>query len=140
MITIPKIELRGGACLPGGPEGDGEPALSVRSPVGLARAWAGVGFPRVHVADLDAINGSGTNAPLIDEIGRDGAISIQAAAGANCTDSVDRLFEAGAAQVVLDIRAIEEPNWLAAIAESYPGSVVVSTDVRERRVVTRGWV
>jgi len=42
--------------------------------------------------------------------------------------------------VVVGLRAIEEPQWLASIAESYPGHVVVGTAVRERRVVTRGWV
>jgi phosphoribosylformimino-5-aminoimidazole carboxamide ribonucleotide (ProFAR) isomerase len=140
MITIPTIELRSGSCVfcPGA--GGADPSLSVRNPVGLARAWAGAGFPRVHVADLDAMAGCGTNASLIDEIVRDGAISIQATVGEQTTDAVDRLFDAGAARVVLNVSAIEDPSWLAAIADSYPGSVMVATDVRERRVVTRGWV
>ena len=140
MITIPTISLRGGACVSPGAADVSDPNLPLGSPVGLARAWAAAGFPQIHVADLDALGGSGTNATLIDEIVRDGGIGIQAASGAQTTDAVDRLFDAGAARVVLDVAAIEEPAWLATMADAYPGSVVVATDVRERRVVTRGWV
>jgi phosphoribosylformimino-5-aminoimidazole carboxamide ribotide isomerase len=140
VITIPTIELRNGACVVSAATAAADPELSALNPVGRARAWATAGFPRVHIADLDALNGCGTNALLIDEIVRDGAISIQAAVGAQSTEAVDRLFDAGALRVVLDGRAIEDPNWVAGLAESYPGSVVVATDVRERRVVTRGWV
>src|SRR5437763_790978 len=140
MITIPTIALRGGACVSPGASEVSDPNLPLGSPLGLARAWAAAGFPQLHVADLDAIGGSGTNAALLDEIVRDGGIGIQAASGAQTSDAVDRLFDAGAARVVLDVSTVEEPAWLARIADAYPGSVVVATDVRERRVVTRGWV
>jgi phosphoribosylformimino-5-aminoimidazole carboxamide ribotide isomerase len=140
MITIPTIALRGGVCISPVAAAASDPNLPLGSPVGLARAWAAAGFPRLHVVDLDALGGSGTNAALIDEIVRDGAIGIQTASGAHTTDAVDRQFDAGAARVVLDVSAVEEPVWLETIADAYPGSVVVATDVRERRVVTRGWV
>jgi phosphoribosylformimino-5-aminoimidazole carboxamide ribotide isomerase len=139
MITIPTIALRGGACVSPGAEASGS-ELPLGNAVGLARAWASAGFPQLHVADLDALGGSGANASLMDDIVRDGAIGIQAAYGAQTTDAVDRLFDAGAASVVLDVSAVEEPSWLATITEAYPGAVIVATDVRERRVVTRGWV
>jgi phosphoribosylformimino-5-aminoimidazole carboxamide ribotide isomerase len=140
MITIPTIALRGGACVSpcGGDACDLN--LPLGSAIGLARAWASAGFSELHVDDLDALAGSGMNARLMDDIVRDGGIGIQAASGAQTTEDVDRLFDAGAARVVLDAAAIEEPSWLASIADVYPRSVVVATDVRERRVVTRGWV
>ena len=106
----------------------------------MARAWAGAGFAQVHVADLDAVGGSGSNGGIIDEIARDGAITVQVATGAQTTDAVDRLFDGGVARVVLDVAAVEDSTWLGTIAGMYPGSLVVATDVRERRVVTRGWV
>jgi phosphoribosylformimino-5-aminoimidazole carboxamide ribotide isomerase len=140
MITIPTIALRGGTCVSNTRADVTDANLSVRCAVSLARTWAATGFPRVHVADLDALSGSGSNASVIDDIVRDGAIGIQAASGACTTEAVDRLFDAGAARVVLDIAAVDEPSWLEIVADSYPGSVVVATDVRERRVVTRGWV
>jgi phosphoribosylformimino-5-aminoimidazole carboxamide ribotide isomerase len=140
MITIPTIELRGGSAVARPRPTNGEPLGSVQNPVGFARTWASAGFPRVHVADLDALSGTGSNTALIDAIARDGGVSVQVAAGARSTDTVDRLFDAGADRIVLDVAAVEDPVWLATIIESYPGSVMVATDVRERRVVTRGWV
>jgi len=140
MITIPTIELRGGAAALGPPSVTDDADLKARNPITIARAWASAGFPTTHVADLDALEGIGTNASLIDDIVRDGAIRVQAAVGARTTESVDRLFDDGAARVVLDVSAVEEPSWIASVVETYPGSVLVATDVRERRVVTRGWV
>jgi phosphoribosylformimino-5-aminoimidazole carboxamide ribonucleotide (ProFAR) isomerase len=131
--------LRGGACVSPGAADISDPNLPLGSPVGLARAWAAAGFPQIHVADLDALSGSGTNATLMDEIVRDGGIGIQAASGAQTTDAVDRLFDAGAARVVLAVAAIEEPAWLATMADAYPDRWL-SPPTFERRVVTRGWV
>jgi phosphoribosylformimino-5-aminoimidazole carboxamide ribotide isomerase len=41
--------------------------------------------------------------------------------------------------VIVGTRAIENPDWLADLAASHPGVVIVAADVRERKVVTHGW-
>jgi phosphoribosylformimino-5-aminoimidazole carboxamide ribotide isomerase len=41
--------------------------------------------------------------------------------------------------VVVGTRALEDPDWLREVAEHYPHQLVLAADVRERRVVTRGW-
>jgi phosphoribosylformimino-5-aminoimidazole carboxamide ribotide isomerase len=40
---------------------------------------------------------------------------------------------------VLGTRAVEEPEWLARIANAHPGAIIVAADVREGIVVCRGW-
>jgi len=77
---------------------------------------------------------------LVDEIVRDGAIEVQINDAAESGDQVERLVSAGAVRVVLGPRSLEEPDWLASTAELFPGMLIVAADVRERRVVTRGWV
>jgi phosphoribosylformimino-5-aminoimidazole carboxamide ribotide isomerase len=101
---------------------------------------AAVGFPRIHLIDRDAIVGHGSNGILVDEIVRDGTIEVQIDDAADSGDEIDRLASAGAVRIVLGPRWLEEPEWLASTAESYPGLLLVAADVRERRVVTRGWV
>jgi phosphoribosylformimino-5-aminoimidazole carboxamide ribotide isomerase len=139
MITIPTIELRAGSCVWRPPSPATEHSPHARSPVGLARAWAAAGFRRLHISDLDSDTGFDGNAQLIDDIVREGASSVQVVA-AQSTDAVDRIFDVGADRVILDSRVLEDPRWLESTADAYPGSLVIATHVRERRVMTRGWM
>jgi phosphoribosylformimino-5-aminoimidazole carboxamide ribotide isomerase len=49
------------------------------------------------------------------------------------------LLRDGAERVVVGTRAIEDPDWLAETAAQHPDALIVAADVRDRRVVTRGW-
>jgi phosphoribosylformimino-5-aminoimidazole carboxamide ribotide isomerase len=140
MIVIPAVDLREGACvqLVGG-EYDAE-RVRIEDPVAVAREWARLGFRRLHVVDLDAATGRGSNAALVEEIVRDGGVdAVQAGGGVRDEDAVERLLAAGAAAVVVGTRGVEDPDWLADLADHYPGEIILAADVRERRVVTRGW-
>jgi phosphoribosylformimino-5-aminoimidazole carboxamide ribotide isomerase len=140
MIVIPAVDLREGACvqLVGG-EYDAE-RVRLEDPVAVARSWAQLGFRRLHVVDLDAATGRGSNAPLVEAIVRDGAVeAVQVGGGVRDEDAVERLLQAGATAVVVGTRGVEDPDWLAELADRYPGELILAADVRGRRVVTRGW-
>ena len=138
LLAIPSIEVRAGVCTDS--RGDANQGRSINDPIAMARAWGAIGFRRVHVRDLDAIAGRGSNADLLEDLARDGAVEVQIDAAIQSGDQIERLLDAGTARVVLGPRALEEPEWTAGVAGSYPGLLVIETDVRERRVVTRGWV
>ncbi len=140
MIAIPAVDLREGACvqLVGGSYEREQVRLP--DPVGVARSWEQEGFRRLHIVDLDAATGNGSNARVIDDILREVQADVQVGGGVRSAEQVEQLFHAGASRVVVGTRALEEPEWLASLASLYPGVIVVATDVRERRVVTRGWV
>lgn len=140
MIAIPAVDLREGACvqLVGGSYA--EERVRLADPVGVAESWTQAGFRRLHVVDLDAATGNGSNGALVEEIIRDAGVEVQVGGGIRSTERVQELFDAGAYRVVVGTRALEEPEWLAHVADLFPGLIVVATDVRERRVVTRGWV
>ena len=143
MLAIPQLELRNGFCVrPSVPFGtaDSTGPEALGDPIDVARAWANAGFRRIHIVDADAISGIGTNAGLVEDIIRDGAIDVQAHDAAASGDHVERLVFAGASHVVVGARGLEEPDWLETTANAYPGTLIVATDVRERRVVVRGWV
>ena len=139
MIAIPAVDLRDGACvqLVGG--SFAEEKVRLENPVDVARSWEHYGFRRLHVVDLDAATGRGSNIAIVRSLLFDGGISIQVGGGVRSDELVEELLEAGAASVILGTRAIEEPEWLAEIAFRYPGQIIVACDVRERRVTTRGW-
>jgi phosphoribosylformimino-5-aminoimidazole carboxamide ribotide isomerase len=139
MIAIPAIDLREGACvqLVGGAYDQEQVRLD--DPLAVAREWARVGFTQLHVVDLDSAMGRGSNADVVEEILRHGGLPAQVGGGVRTDERVEELLALGAARVVVGTRALEEPDWLADLAERHPGAIVVAADVRARQVVTRGW-
>ena len=123
------------------PVGGGHGArLRMPDAIGVAASWTRFGFSRLHVVDLDAAMGVGNNLSLVEDMLRETDASVQVGGGIRSAEQVEELFRAGADRVVVGTRALEEPDWLAHLADLYPGVIIVATDVRERRVVTRGWV
>lgn len=139
MIAIPAVDLREGACvqLIGGSY-DHE-RIRLADPYAVARSWADNGFTRLHVVDLDAAMGRGSNERIVRDIMSLDELSVQVGGGVRGDEAIERLLADGAESVVLGTRAIEEPDWLAEMAEQFPGNLVVAADVRDRRVVTHGW-
>lgn len=139
MIAIPAVDLRGGACvqLVGGSY-DRE-RVRLENPAEVARSWTRYGFRRLHVVDLDAATGRGRNVGVIREILHDTPAEVQVGGGIRESDQIEDLLDDGASRIVLGTRALEEAEWLAEVAEDFPGQVIVAADVRDRRLVTRGW-
>jgi phosphoribosylformimino-5-aminoimidazole carboxamide ribotide isomerase len=139
MIAIPAVDLRGGACvqLVGGSYA--QEKVRLENPLEVARAWERYGFERLHVVDLDAATGQGSNLALVRTLISDSGLPVQVGGGVRSSDLVEELLEAGAVNVIVGTRAIEEPEWLADLAARHPGEIIVAADVRERRVTTRGW-
>ena len=139
MIVVPAVDLRDGHCvqLVGGDYADERVRLD--DPRGVAREWARIGFSRLHVVDLDAATGRGHNNDVIREILRDAAVPVQVGGGIRQESQIDRLIDDGASWVVVGTRAVEDEDWRVEMAARFPGRLIVAADVRERRVVTRGW-
>jgi phosphoribosylformimino-5-aminoimidazole carboxamide ribotide isomerase len=139
MIAIPAVDLRDGACvqLVGGSYAREQVRLD--NPADVARSWARYGFRRLHVVDLDAATGRGANLSVVREILRDTAAEVQVGGGIRERDQIEDLLGDGASRVVVGTRALEEPEWLAEAADDFPGQLIVAADVRDRRLVTRGW-
>jgi phosphoribosylformimino-5-aminoimidazole carboxamide ribotide isomerase len=139
MIAIPAVDLREGACvqLVGG-SFEAE-RIRISDPVQVAGNWAKMGFERLHLVDLDAATGRGSNREVVHRILREFPGSVQVGGGVRTDEDVKRLLDEGARFVIVGTRAIQDPAWLAECASRHPGKLIVAVDVRERRVVTHGW-
>ena len=91
------------------------------------------------MVDLDAATGRGHNHEVIREILRDATVPIQVGGGVRDESRIERLLDDGASWVVIGTRAIEDEDWRREMAEQFPGRLIIAADVRERKVVTRGW-
>jgi len=139
MIAIPAIDLRAGACvqLVGG-DYQAE-RVRLEDPLAVAREWIETGFTRLHVVDLDAATGRGSNADLIRDLLREASVPVQVGGGVRDEQRIEELLEAGAHAVIVGTRAIEDVCWREEMAHQFPGRLIVAADVRERLVVTKGW-
>lgn len=140
MIAIPAVDLREGSCvqLVGGDYTDER--LRLDDPVGVAITWREHGFRHLHVVDLDAALERGTNTSVIARILALPGLEVTVGGGVRDTRRITELLAAGASRVVVGTRAIEDPGWLEQAASRFPSRLIVAADVRERQVVTRGWV
>jgi phosphoribosylformimino-5-aminoimidazole carboxamide ribotide isomerase len=138
---IPSIDLRGGKVVRLEQGDYARETIYDADPVEQARRFASAGVARIHVVDLDAArdggaaNGSVTRA-ILAACPR---TEVQVAGGIRSLERVAAAFDAGASRVVIGTAALEEPAFVRAVAERYPGRVVLGLDTRGGRVATRGW-
>jgi phosphoribosylformimino-5-aminoimidazole carboxamide ribotide isomerase len=133
MIAIPSVDLHDGAMV--GPAQIPAKGRARDSHFEVARNLVDLGFRHLHVVEAGAASG----VPAVEEIVRDTNATVQVG-GVVSTSEIEHLLRAGVDHVVVGARALDEPEWLADIADLYPGAIAVATDVRDRRVVRRGWV
>jgi phosphoribosylformimino-5-aminoimidazole carboxamide ribotide isomerase len=139
MRVFPAIDLRGGACvqLVGG-EPDAE-KIRLPDPMEVARRWKESGFQGMHLVDLDAALGTGSNADDIATILRETTLETEVGGGVRDAESIQRLLDWGASRVIVGTRALEDPRWLEEMAFKFPGKLILAADARGRQIVSRGW-
>lgn len=139
MIAIPAVDLREGACvqLVGGSYDDER--IRLDDPLAAAREWKACGFSQLHLVDLDAATGRGTNTELIQGILGATDLRVQVGGGMRATSQIEQMLERGASRVIVGTRAIEDPVWLEKIVGLFSGAIVVAADVIDRQLVTDGW-
>lgn len=108
-------------------------------PVEIARRFELEGARRLHVVDLDAATGEGSNRELIQEICRSVAIPVQVGGGLRTIDAISSAIADGAARVVLGTAAISHPGFVAEAVNRVGLAVAIAIDVRDGRVMTHGW-
>ena len=106
MRVFPAIDLRGGACvqLVGG-EPDAE-KIRLPDPMEVARRWKDAGFKGLHVVDLDAALGTGSNAADIEAILRETTLEAEVGGGVRDAESIQRLLDLGASRVIVGTRGV----------------------------------
>ncbi len=139
MIAIPAIDLREGNCvqLVGGSYT--QERVRVRDPIAVAKRWRDVGFAHVHVVDLDAATGRGSNDATVRALLAERGAAVQVGGGVRTEERLLELLDLGASRVVVGTRALREPQWLEKMARIAPASLVVAVDVRNGVPVTHGW-
>ncbi len=108
-------------------------------PLEAARSFVEAGAEWLHLVDLDAAFGRGSNAPLLTEITKELPINVELSGGIRDDASLARALEAGARRVNLGTAALEDPEWTEAVIKEFGDRIAVGLDVRGETLSARGW-
>ena len=141
MIVIPAIDIQDGRCVQLKQGVKDSASVYGDDPVAMVERWTSRGARRIHVVDLDgAFAGARVHAGVVQGIAAAaGDVPVQVGGGVRSAESIERYLDAGVSQVIVGTRAIEDPPFLAAMAERFPGRVILGLDARAGRAATAGW-
>lgn len=139
MKIIPAIDLMDGRVVrlvKGDPKNK---TIYSDNPVETAKKWEKAGADRIHVVDLDATLGSGSNLQIIKKISKEITIPIHAAGGLR---SEEIIFDAlsFADKVVIGTFAFKNKENLSEILTKFgKEKFIISADQLNGKIVINGW-
>ncbi|WP_229075752.1 bifunctional 1-(5-phosphoribosyl)-5-((5-phosphoribosylamino)methylideneamino)imidazole-4-carboxamide isomerase/phosphoribosylanthranilate isomerase PriA [Actinoplanes sp. DH11] len=108
-------------------------------PLEAALAWQNDGAEWIHLVDLDAAFGRGSNAELLADVVRHLDVKVELSGGIRDDESLTRALATGAQRVNIGTAALEDPEWCDRICGEYGDRVAIGLDVRGRTLAARGW-
>lgn len=141
MDVIAAIDIKEGRCVRLYQGDVDRQTVYAADPVAVAKRWQAEGAPLLHVVDLDgAMGGSMVHGELIKEIVRAVDVPVQVGGGIRDKATLERVFEWGAARVVLGTSALRDEAFFAWACQAHPGAILAGIDARAGKVAVAGWV
>lgn len=140
VTLLPAIDLRRGRCvrLERG-EADRE-TIYDSDPFRVAEDFARRGAEWLHVVDLDAAFGEGSNRPVIARLAEEFPLRVQTGGGLRGEADLEEVLASPVERAVIGTAAIERPELVAWAVETWgPRRVAVGLDARGNRPAIRGW-
>lgn len=120
-------------------QGEAGTETSYGDPLLAARAWQEQGADWVHLVDLDAAFGRGSNRDLLAKVVASLDVRVELSGGIRDDESLAAALATGCTRVNLGTAALEQPQWCAAAIAEYGPRIAVGLDVRGRTLAARGW-
>jgi phosphoribosyl isomerase A len=108
-------------------------------PLAAALAWQEAGASWIHLVDLDAAFGRGSNAAVLGSIVAKLDVAVELSGGIRDDASLAAALASGCARVVIGTAALENPDWVRSVIAEHGERVAVGLDVRGTRLSARGW-
>src|SRR3954447_24299965 len=128
FVLLPAVDVAGGRTVRL-TQGEAGTETVYGDPVESALAWQADGAEWVHLVDLDAAFGRGSNADLLAEVVGRLDIAVELSGGIRDDASLRRAIGTGAARVNLGTAALEDPAWCDRACGTYGERVAVGLDV-----------
>ena len=120
-------------------QGEAGPETSYGDPLTAALTWQEAGAEWIHLVDLDAAFGRGSNAELLAEVVGRLDVQVEMSGGIRDDASLERALATGCRRVNLGTAALENPEWTAAAIARHGDRIAVGLEVRGTTLAARGW-
>jgi phosphoribosyl isomerase A len=138
FVLLPAVDVAGGQAvrLVRGEAGSG---TVYGSAIDAALDWQESGAEWVHLVDLDAAFGRGSNRDLMADVVGRLDVEVELSGGIRDDESLEAALATGCARVNLGTATLEDPSWTASAIARYGERVAVGLDVRGTTLAARGW-
>jgi len=139
MIIIPAVDIMDGQVVRLYKGDPSQKTVYGNNPVEIAKKWQDAGADMLHIVDLDATLGRGSNLNLIKTIVGELSIPVQVAGGLRDESIINQVLEFSN-RVVIGTLAFNDTDTLQKILKSQGKErIVISVDHKDGIIAINGW-
>jgi phosphoribosyl isomerase A len=138
LLLLPAVDVADGQAVRL-VQGEAGSQTSYGDPLDAALAWQAAGAEWVHLVDLDAAFGRGSNRELLARVVGELDVAVEMSGGIRDDASLEAALATGCARVNLGTAALEDPQWTASAIARHGERIAVGLDVRGTTLAARGW-
>ena len=109
------------------------------SPIDAALDFQKAGAEWIHLVDLDAAFGTGSNSEIMSQVIGELDIKVELSGGIRDDETLERALKTGCRRINLGTAALEKPEWTSRVISEFGDRIAVGLDVRGRTLAARGW-
>jgi 1-(5-phosphoribosyl)-5-[(5-phosphoribosylamino)methylideneamino] imidazole-4-carboxamide isomerase/N-(5'phosphoribosyl)anthranilate isomerase len=138
LILLPAVDVREGQAVRL-VQGELAQQTNYGSPLDAALDFQNAGAEWIHLVDLDAAFGTGSNHELLAEVIGKLDIKVELSGGIRDEETLQRALATGCERINLGTAALEDPGWTASVISRFGNQIAVGLDVRGHTLAARGW-
>jgi 1-(5-phosphoribosyl)-5-[(5-phosphoribosylamino)methylideneamino] imidazole-4-carboxamide isomerase/N-(5'phosphoribosyl)anthranilate isomerase len=138
LILLPAVDVRDGKAVRL-VKGELSAETQYGAPLDAALAFQNSGAEWIHLVDLDAAFGTGSNHELLRDVVSKLNLRVELSGGIRDEESLARALATGCERVNLGTAALESPEWTASVIARFGERIAVGLDVRGQTLAARGW-
>jgi phosphoribosylformimino-5-aminoimidazole carboxamide ribotide isomerase/phosphoribosylanthranilate isomerase len=138
LELLPAVDVAGGQAVRL-VQGEAGSATHYGDPLDAALAWQAAGAQWIHLVDLDAAFGRGSNRDLLAAVIGRLDVAVELSGGIRDDESLTAALATGCTRVNVGTAALENPAWVRSAIATHGDRIAVGLDVRGTTLSARGW-
>ncbi|HEY5199936.1 MAG TPA: bifunctional 1-(5-phosphoribosyl)-5-((5-phosphoribosylamino)methylideneamino)imidazole-4-carboxamide isomerase/phosphoribosylanthranilate isomerase PriA [Acidothermaceae bacterium] len=138
LELLPAVDVAGGQAVRL-VQGEAGSETGYGEPLAAALAWQQAGAQWIHLVDLDAAFGRGSNRELLASVVGQLDVAVEMSGGIRDDETLAAALATGCRRVNVGTAALENPSWVREAIAQYGDRIAVGLDVRGTTLSARGW-